>query len=76
MRDVAFMPERDIFHAGLPVIPYDGHPSEVDGHAYALVGFNEQGFVLQNSWGPGWGAGGFAVLTYVLFLAVALLFGL
>ena len=56
-------------HAGLPVIPYDGHPSEVDGHAYALVGFNEQGFVLQNSWGPGWGAGGFAVLTYADWLA-------
>ncbi len=56
-------------HAGLPVIPYDGHPSEVDGHAYALVGFNEQGFVLQNSWGAGWGAGGFAVITYADWLA-------
>ncbi|MGH6648959.1 glycoside hydrolase family 19 protein [Aquabacterium sp.] len=56
-------------HTGLPVIPYDGHPSEVDGHAYALVGFNERGFVLQNSWGSGWGAGGFAVLTYADWLA-------
>ncbi|RZL03113.1 MAG: peptidase C1 [Rubrivivax sp.] len=56
-------------HAGLPVIPYDGHPSEVDGHAYALVGFNERGFVLQNSWGSAWGAGGFAVLTYADWLA-------
>lgn len=56
-------------HAGLPVIPYNGHPSEVDGHAYALVGFNERGFVLQNSWGSGWGSGGFAVITYADWLA-------
>lgn len=25
------------------------------GHAFALVGYNEQGFLLQNSWGPDWG---------------------
>jgi hypothetical protein len=56
-------------HSDLPVIPYDGHPSETGGHAFALVGFNEQGFVLQNSWGPEWGAGGFAVLTYADWLA-------
>lgn len=34
------------------------------GHAFALVGFNERGFVVQNSWGTGWGASGFAVLPY------------
>lgn len=34
------------------------------GHAFALVGFNERGFIVQNSWGPGWGASGFAVLSY------------
>lgn len=34
------------------------------GHAFALVGFNERGFVVQNSWGAGWGASGFAVLPY------------
>ena len=28
-----------------------------------------QGFILQNSWGTGWGAGGFAVLTYLDWLA-------
>ncbi|RZI83313.1 MAG: peptidase C1 [Rubrivivax sp.] len=56
-------------HDDLPVIPFDGRPSEIDGHAFALVGFNAQGFVLQNSWGNGWGAGGFAVLTYADWLA-------
>lgn len=34
------------------------------GHAFALVGYNERGFVVQNSWGTGWGASGFAILTY------------
>lgn len=34
------------------------------GHAFALVGFNERGFVVQNSWGTGWGASGFAILSY------------
>ena len=56
-------------HQALPVIPFDGRPSEIDGHAFALVGFNAQGFVLQNSWGRQWGAGGFAVLTYADWLA-------
>jgi pimeloyl-ACP methyl ester carboxylesterase len=38
--------------------------AEATGHAFAIVGYNEIGFVIQNSWGPGWGDGGFAVLTY------------
>lgn len=56
-------------HADLPVIGFDGKPSQTDGHAFALVGFNGNGFVIQNSWGAGWGAGGFAVLTYADWLA-------
>lgn len=34
------------------------------GHAIAIVGYNEQGFLLQNSWGPKWGSHGYAILTY------------
>lgn len=51
-------------HADLPVITFDGIKREDAGHAYALVGFNAIGFVLQNSWGSKWGTHGFAVLTY------------
>jgi hypothetical protein len=36
----------------------------VGGHAYALVGYNEVGFLVQNSWGPGWGRNGCATLPY------------
>lgn len=34
------------------------------GHAFAIVGYDETGFWLQNSWGPGWGKGGFAHIGY------------
>lgn len=38
---------------------------EIDGgHAFSLVGYNSDGFIVQNSWGPAWGTGGFALLTY------------
>ena len=56
-------------HHEIPLIPFDGRPSETGGHAFALVGFNAQGFVLQNSWGSGFGVGGFAVLGYADWLA-------
>jgi hypothetical protein len=34
------------------------------GHAFAIVGYNRNGFIVQNSWGDAWGAGGLAVLRY------------
>ena len=60
---------RQFTHEKLPRIPFDGRPSRDGGHAYALVGFNTHGFIIQNSWGNGWAAGGFAVLSYADWLA-------
>lgn len=34
------------------------------GHAFALVGYNRFGFIVQNSWGPDWGYKGFGLLPY------------
>jgi hypothetical protein len=34
------------------------------GHAFAIVGYTDKGFIVHNSWGPRWGRGGFAILTY------------
>lgn len=59
-------------HTDLPVIDYDGMPSRSGGHAFALVGFNRTGFILQNSWGNNWGARGFAVISYADWLAHAM----
>ena len=50
----------------LPVIKRSG--SADGGHAVAIVGYTPQGFVIQNSWGPGWGANGFALLPYEDYL--------
>lgn len=52
-------------HANLPVLPYVRARTPRQGaHAFALVGYNAQGFIVQNSWGPEWGLHGFAVLRY------------
>lgn len=46
----------------IPVIQ-GGNP--VDGcHAFAIVGYRPEGFIVQNSWGPDWGYRGFAILPY------------
>ena len=34
------------------------------GHAFAIVGYNQDGFIVHNSWGTGWGTKGRAVLPY------------
>jgi hypothetical protein len=39
------------------------------GHAFAVVGYNEIGFWVQNSWGPAWGDNGVALWTYEDWIA-------
>ncbi|MBN1516629.1 C1 family peptidase [Candidatus Sumerlaeota bacterium] len=34
------------------------------GHAFAIVGYDQDGFIIQNSWGTGWGKKGLAHWTY------------
>lgn len=51
-------------HAALPVIPAPKNAGNRGGHSFALVGYNDRGFVVQNSWGPVWGAGGFGIVPY------------
>lgn len=50
----------------IPIIERKGRAD--GGHAVAIVGYTEQGFIVQNSWGPVWGAGGFALLPYEDYL--------
>lgn len=50
------------------VIPGPDGKDVLGGHAFALVGYDERGFWLQNSWGPGWGLRGFALITYADWL--------
>lgn len=59
-------PDRLTAEPGLPapVIAEPLDAAETGGHAFALVGYNARGFVVQNSWGTSWGHGGFAILPY------------
>ena len=57
-------PVGKLTHDALPVIRPISDRKSTGGHAFALVGYNERGFVVQNSWGPDWGRKGFAVLPY------------
>lgn len=55
-------------HEGWSQVGRDGiielSPTLLGGHAFALVAYDDQGFWLQNSWGPTWGRGGFARISY------------
>ena len=54
----------EITHATLPEIAWDPETQTRGGHAFALVGYNARGFIVQNSWGERWGYRGFGVLSY------------
>lgn len=55
-------------HAGWSNVKSNGiikyHPTVEGGHAFAIVGYNREGFWIQNSWGPKWGRGGFCHISY------------
>lgn len=53
--------------AQLPVIKWK--PKAKGGHAFALIGYTHEGFIVQNSWSTQWGFSGFAILTYEDWLA-------
>jgi Papain family cysteine protease len=52
------------FRGGIWTIPQRKAGKDDGGHAIALVGYNERGFLLQNSWDRTWGTWGYAILTY------------
>jgi hypothetical protein len=51
-------------HAEVPQIGALKNQKSVGGHAFALVGYDKRGFIVQNSWGRIWGASGFGCLPY------------
>ena len=42
------------------------------GHAFAIVGYDDKGFWVLNSWGPEWGQGGIAHWEYVDWAATVM----
>jgi hypothetical protein len=63
-----FRKEYEFLHHGkkakiaLPIIQRTGRASS--GHAVAIVGYTQDGFIIQNSWGTSWGEKGFSLLPY------------
>jgi predicted alpha/beta hydrolase family esterase len=55
-------------HSGWDGVGADGlipwEQRRTGGHAFAIVAYDEQGFWIQNSWGPDWGRKGFAQVSY------------
>ncbi len=49
------------------ILNYRG-TANLGGHAFLLVGYDTNGFWIQNSWGRGWGRDGFAHLAYADWL--------
>ncbi|HEY7523994.1 MAG TPA: C1 family peptidase [Candidatus Limnocylindrales bacterium] len=48
--------------AAMTVIEPSDNP--VGGHAFLVAGYNDVGFLVQNSWGTEWGRHGYATLPY------------
>jgi hypothetical protein len=61
-RNVQYVESGTMRERNFPVIARRGRAD--GGHAISVVGYTNEGFIIQNSWGPTWGAGGFALLPY------------
>jgi hypothetical protein len=46
------------------VITRTAESKAIGGHAFCIVGYNDVGFLVQNSWGEEWADHGFATLPY------------
>jgi len=46
------------------LIAFDSKSKPSGGHAFLLVGYDENGFWIQNSWGNSWGNRGFGHINY------------
>lgn len=59
-----WFPTKFPLRGGIACIEAEPQAENTGGHAFALVGYNRHGFIVQNSWGPTWGTKGFAILPY------------
>ncbi|MGE3640115.1 MAG: C1 family peptidase [Pirellulales bacterium] len=64
--NLEYVDSGNVRRRSLPVIERQGNAD--GGHAVAIVGYTYEGFIIQNSWGDGWGEGGYALLPYEDFL--------
>lgn len=68
MAEVGILYATGMVHAGWDNVGKDGvirrYKRIKGGHAFAIVGYDSEGFWIQNSWGDKWGKKGYAHLSY------------
>lgn len=73
LAEVGILYATAMVHEGWNSVRADGIVPQSDvitgGHAFAIVGYTEMGFWIQNSWGPDWGKGGMCLVSYDDWLA-------
>jgi hypothetical protein len=66
--EVGILYATGMVHDGWMAVPRTGliepMASPLGGHAFAIVGYDERGFWIQNSWGKKWGHDGFGLVSY------------
>ena len=61
----SFMNEQ-VEKTGIVPMPKDDE-SVIGGHAVAIVGYEERGWIVRNSWGSSWGIDGYFLMPYEYF---------
>jgi len=52
------------YSVAIPTIERPPGSAALGGHAFAVLGYTEVGFLIRNTWGPAWGQQGHAILPY------------
>lgn len=65
-----------VANTGIVPMPNTGTEQLLGGHAMMIVGYNrsKQQFIVQNSWGTGWGDNGYCYMPYSYILSAKLSF--
>ena len=53
-----------VYNYGAHIWKPEGNQQMLGGHAMSIVGWNEEGFIIRNSWGPDWQLGGYTTFPY------------
>jgi hypothetical protein len=57
--------EEDVIAGRVKVRPaYPDKPDDYGGHAVTVVGYTDEGFIIKNSWGRGWGMDGYGIVRF------------
>ncbi|MFD2938224.1 C1 family peptidase [Spirosoma flavum] len=73
MAEVGILYATASVHNGWQTVSEDGiinfSSTNIGGHAFAIVAYEQRGFWIQNSWGNQWGNEGFGLISYDDWLA-------